>query len=212
MNLENANPALFAAIAAAQAEVENATKSSSNPYFGSRYADLAEVLNTVRPTFAKHGVAIIQSVSADGQLVTVCTTLGHKDGGFVTSSLSCTAPSLKAQDLGSITTYLRRYSIAAMCSISQADDDGNSASQLKAAPPAQKPTRTAAVAFEEIEQLRYRMATLDVEEQKFLKHLGIKSLADLDADRLKKAHIALDKKASKLTDGIAATVQTQEAA
>ena len=136
MNLDHATPELFAAIAAAQVEVENATKSAVNPHFKSRYADLAEVLNTVRPVFAHHGLAIIQAVSSAGQEITVTTTIGHKTGGFVTSSLTAIAPSLKVQDLGSITTYLRRYSIAAMTLISQADDDGNAASQMKPQAPA----------------------------------------------------------------------------
>jgi len=132
MNLEFANAALFAAIAQAQVEVENATKASINPHFKNRYADLAEVLNTVRPVFARHGLAIIQSVSSDQQLVTVATTIAHKEGGFVSSSLSCTSPTSKVQDLGSIVTYLRRYSLSAMASISQEDDDGNAASQRPA--------------------------------------------------------------------------------
>ena len=140
MNMEHANAALFAAIALAQGEVENATKSATNPHFKSRYADLAEVLNTVRPTFARHGLAIMQSVSTEQQLVTVATTIAHKEGGFVTSSLSCPAPTSKVQDLGSIVTYLRRYSLSAMAGISQEDDDGNAASQrpVKAATEPQK--------------------------------------------------------------------------
>ena len=147
MNLENANAALFAAIAQAQGEVENATKSATNPHFKSRYADLAEVLNTVRPTFARHGLAIVQSVSTEQQLVTVATTIAHKEGGFVTSSLSCPAPTAKVQDLGSIVTYLRRYSLSAMAGISQEDDDGNAASQRPAKAPAepQKTTTTHAL-------------------------------------------------------------------
>ena len=136
MNLEHATPELFAAIASAQAEVENATKSATNPHFKSRYADLAEVLNTVRPVFARHGLAVIQAVSSSGQEVTVTTTIAHKTGGFVTSALTALAPSLKVQDLGSVTTYLRRYSVAAMAGISQEDDDGNAASQVKPSAPA----------------------------------------------------------------------------
>lgn len=147
MNLEHANAALFAAIAQAQGEVENAQKSAINSHFKNRYADLAEVLNTVRPVFARHGLAIIQSVSSDQQLVTVATTIAHKEGGFVTSSMSCTSPTSKIQDLGSMVTYLRRYSVAAMTCISQADDDGNAASQRLAKAPAepQKPTTTHAL-------------------------------------------------------------------
>lgn len=129
MILESANAALFAAYALAQGEVENASKASVNPHFKSRYADLAEVLNTVRPVFARHGLAIIQSVSTSADSVSVTTTIAHKDGGFICSSLSHPVASGKVQELGSVTTYLRRYALSAMTGISQEDDDGNAASQ-----------------------------------------------------------------------------------
>ncbi|MHB0764695.1 ERF family protein [Stutzerimonas sp. NM35] len=49
---------LATALAKAQGELENASKSSSNPHFKSKYADLAEILNTVRPVFANHGLHV----------------------------------------------------------------------------------------------------------------------------------------------------------
>lgn len=134
MNLEHANPALFAALAAAQAEVENATKASVNPHFKSRYADLAEVLNTVRPVFAAHGLSIIQSTGLSGDYVSVSTVVGHKDGGYITSIATCVPAKYDAQGVGAATTYLRRYSLAAMAGVAQEDDDGNAASHTKPAP------------------------------------------------------------------------------
>ena len=41
--------AISAALAKAQHDVENASKNAKNPHFKSKYADLAELLNTVRP-------------------------------------------------------------------------------------------------------------------------------------------------------------------
>lgn len=126
MNLEHATPELFAALSTAQGEIENATKGSVNPHFKSKYADLAEVLNTVRPTFSKNGLSIIQSTEFDGAMVSVVTTIGHKTGGYVTSKASCVPSKTDAQGVGSATTYLRRYSLASACGIAQEDDDGNS--------------------------------------------------------------------------------------
>lgn len=126
MNTEHATPELFDALAKAQAEVENAAKSSTNPHFKSRYADLAEVLNTVRPVFAKHGLSLWQAPSFDGALASVTTMIAHSSGGYVTSKASCVPGKSDAQQIGSTTTYLRRYALAAMCGIAQEDDDGNS--------------------------------------------------------------------------------------
>jgi hypothetical protein len=127
MNLEKATPELFAALAAAQAEIENASKNSANPHFRSKYADLAEVLNTVRPVLAKHKIAVFQSTSFDGALVSVDTCLGHASGGSISSTASCAPAKTDAQGIGAATTYLRRYGLAAMAGVAQEDDDGNQA-------------------------------------------------------------------------------------
>lgn len=127
MNAEHAKPELFAALAIAQGEVENASKNSNNPHFKSKYADLAEVLNTIRPTFAKHGLSILQSTGFDGERVHVTTLIAHTSGGYVSSEASCVPAKCDAQGIGSATTYLRRYGLAAMAGVAQEDDDGNSA-------------------------------------------------------------------------------------
>jgi hypothetical protein len=128
MNTEHANPELFAALAKAQSEVENATKGSTNPHFKSKYADLAEVLNTVRPTFAKHGLSLLQSTAFEGSLVSVTTVIAHEGGGHVSSVASCVPAKSDAQGIGAATTYLRRYGLAAMTGVAQEDDDGTGAS------------------------------------------------------------------------------------
>lgn len=127
IDYSNATPDLFAALAVAQGEVENASKSSNNPHFRSKYADLAEVLNTVRPVFAKHGLSIAQSTAFNGSLVSVSTLIAHKSGGLIVSEASCVPGKTDAQGIGAATTYLRRYSLAAMAGIAQEDDDGNAA-------------------------------------------------------------------------------------
>lgn len=125
MNFEHATPDLFAALAAAQAEVGNAAKNAQNPHFRSNYADLAEVLNTVRPVFAAHKIAIVQGICFDGALVTVTTALLHSSGGRIISELACVPAKSDAQGIGSVATYLRRYALAAMAGIAQEDLDGN---------------------------------------------------------------------------------------
>ena len=51
---------LFAAMVTAAGEMKNPPKDSVNPHFKSRYADLATVLDTVRPVLAKHRLAVVQ--------------------------------------------------------------------------------------------------------------------------------------------------------
>lgn len=127
MDIENTTPELFAALSVAQGEIENASKNAANPHFRSKYADLAELLNTARPTLAKHGLSIIQAPSFDGSLCHVMTVITHASGGWVSSTASCIPAKADAQGIGSATTYLRRYGLAAMVGIAQEDDDGNAA-------------------------------------------------------------------------------------
>lgn len=126
-DIQNATPELFASLAAAQGEIENAAKNAANPHFKSKYADLAEVLNTIRPVFAMHGLSVIQAPAYDGSLAHVTTILAHAGGGYITTTASCQPAKSDAQGIGSATTYLRRYSAAAVAGIAQEDDDGNTA-------------------------------------------------------------------------------------
>lgn len=119
--------ALATALATAQAEVENATKNSANPHFRSKYADLAEVLNTVRPVFAAQGLALVQSPSYGDGIASVVTQVCHKSGEWLRGTVSAPVSKADAQGVGSAITYLRRYSLAALCGVAQEDDDGNSA-------------------------------------------------------------------------------------
>ena len=119
--------ALAKAIALSQLHVENALKSSTNPHFKSKYADLAEILNTVRPVFSANSIAIVQTPTFESGVASVETMLCHESGEFISSVCSSPVSKQDAQGIGSAITYLRRYSLAAMCGIAQEDDDGQNA-------------------------------------------------------------------------------------
>lgn len=128
---------LAAALAKAQGEMENAGKNSVNPHFKSKYADLAEILNTVRPVLSKHGLAVTQFPAFEAGTAHVETILTHASGEWMSGI--CSAPVQKSdpQGVGSALTYLRRYSLAAVCGLAQEDDDANAAAKPKTT--AQKP-------------------------------------------------------------------------
>lgn len=129
---------LAAALAKAQGEMENAAKSSDNPFFRSKYADLAEIINTARPVLAKHGLSIVQIPGFDGTTVSLENILLHESGEWISGIAGAPMPVMTTKDgrelppspqgIGSAVTYMRRYSMAALCMIAQEDDDGNAAS------------------------------------------------------------------------------------
>ena len=190
MNTEHATPALFAALAKAQAEIENAAKNAANPHYRSKYADLAEVLNTVRPVFAKHGLSIVQSTGFDGSLVSVTTLVGHAEGGFITSTASCVPAKTDAQGVGSATTYLRRYSLAAMAGIAQEDDDGNAAAHDRK-PQVRQIAKVSEAQRAELQDLIDQTGT---EAEKFCRFFRVSSLSDLPAADFDRAKRMLEQK------------------
>ena len=222
MNLDHATPELFAALAKAQNAVENAHKGSLNPHFKNRYADLAEVLNTVRPVFSECGLSIIQETSFDGSLVSVTTALCHEKGGFITATASCVPAKADAQGVGAATTYLRRYSLAAITGVAQEDDDGQSAiNPAKANPvksvaaPAQAPASNPVVVYaitDDLIKLRQRMTYLQVNEAAFLNKLDIESISTMPANKVVRANQLLDKKEEEMRNKAAMSMAQIEPA
>jgi len=127
MNKSESIAEIATALAKAQAEISNASKNAKNPHFKSVYADLAEILNTVRPVFSLHDIAVIQAPQYENGAVTVETMLTHKSGEWISSSVSAPVSKQDAQGVGSAITYCRRYGLAAMAGIAQEDDDANGA-------------------------------------------------------------------------------------
>ena len=143
MNKSETIGKLAKAIALSQLEVENAIKDTKNEFFKSSYADLAAVLNVIRPVFSKHNIAIVQLPSFAAPIASVETMLIHESGEFISNVCSSPVGKQDAQGIGSAITYLRRYSLAAFCGIAQEDDDGNGASDKgKPNPPQDKKPQT----------------------------------------------------------------------
>ena len=134
---------LAAALAKAQGIIGNAHKDSTNPFFKSKYADLASCWDACREALSKNELAVIQTHEPveKGDMVILTTTIVHSSGQFIKGTI-CVRPSkTDPQGYGSATTYARRYGLCAMVGISPADDDGNAASGNVSKP---KPTRQAA--------------------------------------------------------------------
>jgi hypothetical protein len=116
---------IAAALAKAQGQMSNAAKDRKNPHFQSSYATLASVRDTVIEPLAANGIACVQAAATDEHGVTVETRLVHASGQWMASTVAAKPKSYAPQDIGSAITYLRRYSLMALCGIAPADDDGN---------------------------------------------------------------------------------------
>ena len=118
------------ALVKAQKAFGPALKSSTNPHFKSRYADLSACVEAVIDSLNNNGIALIQQNQPSPDGVIIETIFLHESG----ESLNCGqlfVPANKhdAQGFGSALTYARRYSLMAACGIAPEDDDGNTASR-----------------------------------------------------------------------------------
>jgi hypothetical protein len=125
--------ALAAALSKAQADITGALKDSSNPFFKSKYADLASCWDACRKQLAANNLAVIQTIYVhwnSGQTM-LSTTLAHSSGEWIRSDLPVLAKDLSPQAQGSGITYARRYALAAIVGLAQVDDDAEAAQGRK---------------------------------------------------------------------------------
>lgn len=121
---------LAAAIVAASAEFKNPPKDSVNPHYKSRFADLATVIDTVKPTLTKHKLAVMQFPAEVAGQPAMATMLIHESGEWIRSAIPLCPAKTDPQGIGSASTYARRYGLQAVLGITaENDDDGHQGSQ-----------------------------------------------------------------------------------
>ncbi len=118
---------LATALVQVQSEITDPKKNTSG--YGYKYATLDQVLAIVRPAFTKNGLAFTQMTvtrDAKASLVEVVTRVMHTSGQWMESTLGIWADEAKgmsrAQSIGSIITYARRYSLQSIAGIAAEED------------------------------------------------------------------------------------------
>lgn len=142
--------AIAAALVKAQKEFGPALKTSNNPHFRSKYADLAACVEAVIDALNNNGIYLMQLNEERENGICVQTIFIHESGEQISSgSLYVPAAKQDPQGFGSALTYARRYSLMAACGIAPEDDDGNAAqAPIPAAkPPAAKAAEPAKAAI-----------------------------------------------------------------
>lgn len=115
-----------------QSNMEAITKDAENPFFKSRYASLAAIIDDTREGLAKNGLSYVQFPVEDG----LTTVLMHNSGEWMSASFIMKPVDNKPQSVGSALSYARRYALSAILGLQVEDDDGNAASKPA---PATKP-------------------------------------------------------------------------
>lgn len=129
---------LYTALAAAQAELANPVKdktakvpTKSGSSYSYNYADIADVLQGVRPVLSKHGLSVLQLTIIDGGDLLLRTRLAHKSGQFIESDYPVCRVGGDHQQMGAALTYARRYALCPMLGIAaDSDTDANGAADV----------------------------------------------------------------------------------
>ena len=122
---------LALALSQAQLEMKGAKKTSQG--YNWKYADLHTVIESSFPHLNKNGLSIVQGCNKTTDTFYITTTLLHKSGQWIRSWIRIPVTKLNAQEIGTATTYGRRYGLAAMVGIAQYDDDGQENKELLSA-------------------------------------------------------------------------------
>lgn len=136
MNKSESIEELAAALSKFQGEISNVYKGTKG--YSWRYADLAAILDDVRPLLSKYGLSVTQLAGNSGDSVSVETVLLHQSGQWLSETIQMPVDLGKgmsrAQAIGSVISYARRYSLSSCLGIAQTDDDAS----LKKEEPAQR--------------------------------------------------------------------------
>jgi hypothetical protein len=130
---------LFTALCKAQQSFKPAIKDTANPFFKSKYADLASIWDACKDALAANDLFISQSISVTETGPVLITKVFHISGEHIEST--CPIICGKQNDpqaFGSAVTYTRRYSLAPLLGIITDDDDGEGAMVRPAANVQQK--------------------------------------------------------------------------
>jgi hypothetical protein len=172
---------LAAALSIAQGQIEDATKSSKNDFYKSKYADLASVRAAVRQPFADNGLSVVQFPRTVPGGVEVETMLLHSSGEFMAETLFMPVKH-EPHPIGSGISYARRYALMSIANLAADDDDGNAAQTARpVAEPDPKVVREMAIrakkeAEKGIDALNAFWRGLDADERKLLNPEALKDL------------------------------------
>lgn len=119
---------ITSAFVRAQKAFAPALKTSTNPHYKTRYADLAACIEAVIDALNAQGIALVQRTHDSDNGVAVETMFIHESGETLSGGiLHVPASKQDPQGYGSALTYARRYSLMAACGIAPEDDDAQTA-------------------------------------------------------------------------------------
>ena len=163
----------------------NAGKTSYN------HASLSNVTDKINKELSRCGLSASWRTQQNGTISVTCR-ITHEKGHYEETTLTAPADSSGSknaiQQIGSTITYLERYTLLALTGLATYEQDDDA----KAIEPIEY------VDFKQASKIRDRINELKIDEDKFVKYLGIENVEKMPKSILSKAETALDEKAKKM--------------
>ena len=200
MQTSNEINELAAALSSAQGAMGAALKDSKNPHFGNDFASLEAINAVIKQPLAENDLSMVQFPINDETGVGITTRLMHKSGQWIEEKWTMPAVKAGPQQYGSLITYFRRYSIAAIFGIPQTDKDANDI-QLAADGHHGNKSAVQVISKDQLQTLKQIIKDNDLDEQLFVNACKISDLSELPAKRFDIAFEKLSKKAHEKAGG-----------
>jgi hypothetical protein len=182
------------ALSKAQGEFPRININQENPYFKSGFADLNNIIRSIRPALAKYGLCVTQQtkILPDGATILV-SRVRHSTGQWIESRVRIIPPKNDMQSYASTLSYMKRHAVMALLNVTIdadfADDDAEiamvsqrdtfakgTAINRKYDPREQSPD---VITKEQLEELEYELAEFPDITEMVLDGLKIQALADM---------------------------------
>lgn len=159
--------ALAEALSKAQGSFEHAKKTANNPFFKSKYANLADLIDAAKPHLMANGLCVTQITF--GNPIMLVTILAHSSNEWIRGEYPVTPVKNDPQGMGSALSYARRYTYAAVTGLATEDDDGAGASDTVVTP----------VTDKQIAEITKLLSESGADKEKFLKFFEAKEIGEL---------------------------------
>lgn len=180
------------ALSKAQAKMEPARKTNSNPFFKSKYASYQDVWTAVRGPLTDNGLSISHHMDFDAAgNMTLTTDLCHISGEMRSSKLPIRpAKPNDMQSVGSAITYAERYNLVALTGVPIAEEDDDAEAAVEHG--------TRCISSTQVKQLGDLLNQLPtVETTNILRYNEVKNISEIAIDKYDKILNYLNSKIEK---------------
>jgi len=166
--------------------VSYSTSSGTMKY---NHATLANIVEKITQELSKYGLSASWRTAQNGKDVTVTCRISHSDGHFEETTLTAStegAGKMNAvQAIGSVISYLQRYTLMSICGLAAHDQDNDARIEEEV------------IDDNKVNIINALIKELSVDQAKFFEFLKVTKVEDIKASDFAKAKLALEAKRGK---------------